>query len=88
MSELLPEEEEEEVEEEETMTMTEQLEEEAAKYHREENSLPLIASEELKIPFKDELVTEKIQQLQNAFTLLSVQVPSSRGNLGTIRVDS
>jgi hypothetical protein len=56
------------------MITTEQLEEEAAKYHREENSLPLIASEELKIPFKDKLVTEKIQQLQNAFTLLSVQV--------------
>lgn len=36
--------------------------------------MSLVALAELKIPFKDKLVTEKIQQLQSAFTLLSVQV--------------
>lgn len=49
------------------------MEEEATRYYREENSLPLVVLAELEIPFKDKLVTEKIQQLQNASALLSVQ---------------
>lgn len=44
-----------------------------ARYYREENSLPLVVLAELKIPFKDKLVTEKIQQRRHASTLLSVQ---------------
>lgn len=52
---------------------TEHLEEESARYHRE-NSLPFAAWSELKVPSKGKLVTEKIQSLQTAFTLLSVQM--------------
>lgn len=44
--------------------------------------MPLVAFKELKIPFKDRLVTEEIQQLQNAFTLLSVQVQKLQARQG------
>lgn len=54
---------------------------------REENSLTLVVLAELEIPFKDKLVTEKIQQQRHASTLLSV-AHDTGGDPGIIRVGS
>lgn len=49
--------------------------------------MPLVVLAELEIPFKDKLVTEKIQQRRHASTLLSV-AHDTGGDPGIIRVGS